>query len=133
MGAELIITDHTQNPPDGETEEDPGARPRHVGKLLILVITLGVILVGGFAVVVGTIIKRVGDPESKVPDRPGFGQTQIQLPAGGEIDDIIAVDGRIIVRVRDSGGTMLILLDPIRGEEFGRIRINGKEYNDNNY
>ena len=42
-------------------------------------------------------------------------------------DDIIAADGRIIVRVRDAGGTMLILLDPRHGEERGRIRINREE------
>ena len=118
------MTDHTQNPPDGETEERAGARSRYVRTLLIVVITLGVILVGGVAVVVGTIIKRVSDPESNVPVRPGFGETQIQLPAGSEIDDIIAADGRIIVRVRDAGGTMLILLDPRLGEERGRIRLN---------
>ena len=118
------MTDHTQNPPNGETEERAGARFGYVRALLILVITLGVILVGGVAVVVGTIIKRVSDPESNVPVRPGFGETQIQLPAGSEIDDIIAGDGRIIVRVRDAGGTMLILLDSRRGEERGRIRLN---------
>ena len=118
------MTDHTQNPPDGETEEGAGARSRYVRTLLIVVITLGVILVGGVAVVVGTIIKRVSDPESNVPVRPGFGETQI-LPAG-EIDDIIAADGAI-VRVRDAGGTMLILLDPRHGEERGRIRINREE------
>lgn len=118
------MTDHTQNPPDGETEESAGARSRYVRTLLIVVITLGVILIGGVAVVVGTIIKRVSDPESNVPVRPGFGETQIQLPAGSEIDDIIAADGRIVVRVRDAGGTMLILLDPRRGEERGRIRLN---------
>ena len=111
------MTDHTQNSPDGETEESAGARSRYVRTLLIVVITLGVILVGGVAVV-------VGDPESNVPERLGFGETQIQLPAGSEIDDIIGADGRIVVRVRDADGTMLILLDPRRGEERGRIRLN---------
>ncbi|MEC7588669.1 MAG: hypothetical protein VX425_07600, partial [Pseudomonadota bacterium] len=95
------MTEHTQNPPDGETEGSPDTRSRYVRTLLIVATTMGVILVGGFAVVVGTIIKRVSDPESNVPVRPGFGETQIQLPAGSEIDDIIAGDGRIIVRVRD--------------------------------
>ena len=85
---------------------------------------LGAILVSGLAVVVGTIVKRVSDPESNVSVQPGFGETQIRLPAGSEIDDIIAADGRIVVRVRDAGGTMLILLDPRRGEERGRIRLN---------
>jgi len=118
------MIDHTQNPPDGEIEEGPGAGSRYVRTLLIVVIALGVILVGGVAVVVGTITKRVSDPESNVPVRPGFRETQIQLPAGSEINDIIAVDGRIVVRVRDAGGTMLILLDPRRGEERGRIRLN---------
>ena len=89
-----------------------------------MVITLCIILVGGLAVVVGTIIKRVSDPESNVPIRPSFGETQIQLPAGSEIDDIIAADGRIVVRMRDGRGTILILLDPRRGVERGRIRLN---------
>jgi hypothetical protein len=119
------MTDHTQNPSDGETEE--GARSRYVRTLLIVVITLGVILLGGVAVVVGTIIKRVSNPETNVPVRPGFGETQIQLPAGSEIDDVIAADGRIVVRVRDARGNLLILLDPRRGEERGRIRLNRQE------
>ena len=118
------MTDHTRNPPDGETEESADARSRYARALLIVVISLGVILVGGVAIVVGTIIKRVSDPESNASVRPGFGETQIQLPAGSEVDDIIAADGRIVVRVRDAGGTMLILLDPRRGEESGRIRLN---------
>jgi hypothetical protein len=119
------MIDHTQNSPDGETEE--GARSRYVRTLLIVVITLGVILLSGVAVVVGTIIKRIGDPESNVPVRHGFGETQIQLPADGKIDDVIAADGRIVVRVRDARGTLLILLDPRRGEERGRIRLNRQE------
>ena len=118
------MTDHTQNPPDGETEGSADTHSRYVRTLLIVIITLGVILVGGVAVVVGTIIQRVSDPESNVSVPPGFGETQIQLPAGSEIDDIIAADGRIVVRVRDAGGTMLILLDPRLGEERGRIRLN---------
>ena len=121
------MTDHTQNPLDDETEKGAGARSPYVRTLLIVVITLGVILVGGVAVVVGAIIKRVSNPESNVPVRPGFDETQIQLPAGGKIDDIIAADGRIIVRTRDAGGIMLILLDPKDGEERGRIRINKEE------
>ena len=121
------MTDHTQNPPDGETEEGAGARSRYVRTLLIVVITLGVILLGGVAVVVGTIIKRVSNPETNVPVRPGFGEMQIQLPAGSEIDDVIAADGRIVVRVRDARGNLLILLDPRRGEERGRFRLNRQE------
>lgn len=118
------MIEHTQNPPDGETEGSTGSRSRYVRTLLTVAITMGVLLVGGVAVVVGTIIKRVSDPETDVQVRPGFGEMQIQLPAGSEIDDIIASDGRIVVRVRDAGGTMLILLDPRRGEERGRIRLN---------
>ena len=119
------MTDHTQNPPDGETEE--GSRSRYVRTLLIVVITLGVILLSGVAVVVGTIIKRASSPESNVPVRPGFGETQIQLPAGSKIDDVIAADGRIVVLVHDARGNLLILLDPRRGEEQGRIRLNRRQ------
>ncbi len=119
------MTDHTQKLLDGETEET--ARSRYVRTLLIVVITLGVILLVGMAIVVGTIIKRVSNPETNVPVKPGFGETQIQLPVGSKIDDVIATDGFIVVRVRDALGNLLILLDPRRGEERGRVRLNRRQ------
>ena len=127
------MTDHTQIPPDGETGpveagengDNNAGRARYVRTLLIVVITLGLILLGGAAIVIGTIIKRVSDSEGNVPVKPGFGETQIELPAGSVLDEVIAADGRLILRLRDKaeGGHTLILLDPRRGEERGRIRL----------
>ena len=47
----------------------------------IVTIGLGVLLVVGAAVVIGTVIKRLNNPET-IPQKPGFGQSEISIPAG---------------------------------------------------
>ncbi len=118
----------TQDTPinaDGETPSELDARapsPRYVRVLLIVVIGLGLVLLAGAAVVVGTIIKRVNNPDNQ-PSKPGFGANDIAVPAQGKIVSIENGESRIIVHMRDAQGSLLILLDPRKGEEKGRIRL----------
>ena len=111
----------------GEAEnasEEAIAQPsaRYVRVLLIVVIGLGVLMVGGAAVVIGTVIKRVSNPEA-VPVKPGFGETEISIPLDSQVIGVDNGDTRIIVKLQDGDGPLLILLDPRKGEEKGRIRL----------
>ncbi|MBT5157262.1 MAG: hypothetical protein HOK33_01095 [Rhodobiaceae bacterium] len=96
--------------------------PTYVRVLLITVIGLGVLMVGGAAVVIGTVIKRVSNPEA-VPSKPGFGETEISIPADSQVIGVDNGDTRIIVKLQDAEGPLLLLLDPRKGEEKGRIRL----------
>jgi hypothetical protein len=111
----------------GEAEnasEEAIAQPstRYVRVLLIVVIGLGVLMVGGAAVVIGTVIKRVSNPEA-VPVKPGFGEIEISIPLDSQVIGVDNGDTRIIVKLQDEQGPLLILLDPRKGEEKGRIRL----------
>ena len=99
-----------------------GSNPTYVRVLLITVIGLGVLMVVGAAVVIGTVIKRINNPET-IPQKSGFFETQISLPAGAQLVDIENGDTRIVLRLRDAQGPLLILLDPRKGTEKGRIRL----------
>jgi hypothetical protein len=96
--------------------------PTYVRILLITVIGLGVLMVVGAAVVIGTVIKRINNPES-IPQKPGFGETEISIPADARLLRVENGDARIVLRLEDKNGAFLILLDPRKGTEKGRIRL----------
>ena len=107
-----------------ETTSDvpPGPNPKTVRVLLIVTIGLGVLLVIGAAVVIGTVIKRLNNPES-IPVKPGFGETEISIPADAKLLHVDNGDARIVLRLEDAQGPLLILLDPRKGLEKGRVRL----------
>ena len=93
----------------------------YVRGLLVVVIVLGVLLLGGVAVVIGTIIQRVNNPKSEaVPT--GFALQNIAI---GNAKLVAVKNGatRIILQLEDAGGTMLIFIDPRNGAELGRLRL----------
>lgn len=119
------------NPIEGQAETSSdvpasdiqGPNPKTVRVLLIVTIGLGVLLVVGAAVVIGTVIKRLNNPET-IPQKPGFGQSEISIPAGAELMGVENGDARIVLRLKDKDGPLLILLDPRKGTEKGRVRLN---------
>ena len=116
--------------PEAETTSDAseaigGPNPTYVRILLITVIGLGVLMVVGAAVVIGTVIKRLNNPDS-IPQKPGFGETQIEIPYASQLVDVENGETRIIVKLKTNDGPLLILLDPKKGTEKGRIRLINK-------
>lgn len=103
-------------------EEIPQPNSRYVRTLLVVVIGLGVLLVVGAIVVIGTVISRLNNPED-IPVKPGFGETEISIPAGAQLVGVENGDTRIIVKLKTNKGPLLILLDPRKGEEKGRVRL----------
>lgn len=100
----------------------PGPNPKTIRVLLVVTIGLGVLLVVGAAVVIGTVIKRLNNPET-IPQKPGFGEVEISIPAEAELVGVENGDARIVLRLKDEKGPLLILLDPRKGEEKGRVRL----------
>lgn len=118
------MSQDTGNPSVTETssEDIPQPNSRYVRTLLVVVIGLGVLLVVGAIVVIGTVIKRLNNPET-IPQKPGFGQTEISIPADAKLRGVENGDARIVLQLEDEDGTLLILLDPRKGEEKGRVRL----------
>ena len=128
----------TQNKPENaanenaETTIDMPERTGCVRVLLITVIVLGIVLVGGLAVVIGTIIKRVTDvsppprPETingKISiSEPGF-ESIINVPEGAALMATEINDRRIILHLRDAEGDFLLLVNMKTGQEIGRVQL----------
>lgn len=103
-----------------------------VRALLITVIVLGILLVGGLAVVVGMIIKRVTD-DSPPPrhetingkisiSEPGF-ESIINVPEGAALMATEINDRKIILHLRDAEGDFLLFVNMKTGQEIGRVRL----------
>ena len=93
--------------------------------LKVLVVVLGVLLVAGFAVVVVTIMGRMGQRAASVAARLApFGNTTVTLPADSLIMEVQGAGDRILLRLDLADGTeMLLVLDAATGTELGRIKL----------
>ena len=108
--------------PSEDSADNPTPNPTYVRILLVTVIGLGILMVVGAAVVIGTVIKRVNNPET-IPQKPGFGKTVIPIPYASQLVDVENGETRIIVKLKTNDGPLLILLDPRKGTEKGRIQL----------
>jgi len=99
--------------------------PKRVRALLIVVIVLGVLLVGGLAVVVGTIIKRLNDPDTAVEAKAkrSFGEIQTLVPAGNRIVSMQTTADKLVVQISGPDGESLLIYDVRKGVELGRIKL----------
>ena len=122
MSQDSPIDGQAETTSDVPPSDIQGPNPKTVRVLLIVTIGLGVLLVVGAAVVIGTVIKRLNNPET-IPQKPGFGQTEISIPAGAELVGVENGNARIMLRLKDEDGPLLILLDPRKGTEKGRVRL----------
>jgi len=102
-------------------EEIAPPNPRYVRILLVTVILLGVLLVGGAAVVISTVIARLSAPEA--PVTRDFEVSEIAIPEGARLVSVENGDARIVLHVEDKQGMLLILIDPRKGQEKGRVRL----------
>ena len=89
--------------------------------LKILVIVMGVLIVVGFAVLAGELVRRafLSPAEPDAPLAAG-----VTLPPGGSIAGITAVGGRLAVAVSlPDGGGFVYLLNPSTGVVLGEITL----------
>jgi len=97
--------------------------------LKVLVVALGVLLVAGFAVVVVTIMNRIGQratppAASAAAHLMPFGSSGVTLPANSLVMEVQGAGDRILLRLDLADGTeMLLVLDAATGAELGRIKL----------
>jgi hypothetical protein len=95
--------------------------------LKVLVVVLGVLLVAGFAVVVVTIMSRIGQrtaPAATAVRLAPFGNAAVTLPANALVMEVQGAGDRILLRLDlADGNEMLLVLDAATGAELGRIKL----------
>jgi hypothetical protein len=92
------------------------------------VIILGVLLVVGFLVMVGTIIYRMANPK---PPQMATGKVtagpvlDLPMPAGARVRAMTLNEGKLAIHL-DTGkrGEEIVVIDVRKGRELSRIRIN---------
>ncbi len=103
-------------------------------RLVMLVITLGVLLVAGFAVMVGTIIYRITGGDSQQNDAAttvdtaalaARMQTEFRLgrPAGAELVGATSSGDRLTLHFRDGGSDFVLVVDLASGAVISRVEI----------
>ncbi|MBU1211742.1 MAG: hypothetical protein KJ587_10775 [Alphaproteobacteria bacterium] len=116
---------------------DPGFKswinhPRTVARLQILVIVLGIVVIAGFATVIGriaylTLYQSNSDSSASVatdtrtmriavPPATAALEQRIELPPGAIVEDLRPMsDGSLMVRFRDARGTGMMVFDADSG------------------
>lgn len=100
-------------------------------RLVMLVITLGVLLVAGFAVMVGTIIYRItnkdsqqNDAQAVVDDATVEAAISVLRPDGAELIGATSSGNRLTLHFKEAGDSDLVLLvDLVSGQVISRVQI----------
>jgi hypothetical protein len=104
--------------------------------LKVAVIVMAVLLVAGFSLVIGELIRRHGarplaSPGASQVVSPGanpaasaFGTIEVALPAGCTLADSTVSEGRLVLRLGSGGACgLIIVLDLATGRELGRFKL----------
>ena len=101
--------------------------PRQVRILKVVVIVMGVLLVGGFALVLGAIVyqaSNVGKSAARVNAAmdPAL-ETLLAIPPGAQIRHMATGDGRLVIHLEAGGAGEIVILDINSGQVLSRIRL----------
>jgi len=93
--------------------------------LVAVTIFMGILIVAGVAVIVGTILHRVSAPKPAIPAAVGApGHAVLALPTGARITSMTAVGERLVLHVTDADNReSLIMLDPVTGAVLETIDL----------
>jgi hypothetical protein len=102
--------------------------PRQVKALKIAVIVMGVLLVGGFALVLGAIVyqaSRLGQdaPAARIPAASDQGAAQVTVPQGAKVTAMDLDGGRLALHLNGSNGPEVIVIDVGSGRVLARIKL----------
>ncbi len=90
--------------------------------LKIVTIVMGVLILGGTAVMIAAIVKRGGiSPPAAVPGR-AF-STVLDEPSGTSIAGVVQEGGRVVVTLRGGGVDRVVVVDAVSGTVVGRIGL----------
>ena len=91
--------------------------------LKVLVIVMGVMLVGGFAVLLAVIAGRVSRAPAPIAART-FAPPPIEIPRGARIEAMTAGSDRLVLGlVLPEGSRQLLVLDLATGARLGIIEL----------
>ena len=102
--------------------------PRQVKALKIAVIVMGLLLVGGFALVLGAIVyqaSRLGQdtPAASNPAVSDQGATQVTVPQGANVTAMDLDGERLALHLNGSNGPEVIVIDLDSGKVLTRITL----------
>ena len=109
--------------------------PRQVRLLKIAVIAMGILLVGGFALVMGTIVyqaSRLGEKPAGASEGPAAAVSQfapaaqgaLALPPDAKVMSMSLDGDRLAVHFQSSAGAQIAVIDVASGKVLSRIKLN---------
>jgi len=116
----------------GPEEFEGPISPRGQRILKFAVVIMGIMLVVGFMVVVGTIAYRAvklsqADPSiTDAPDKHGFSRLDVDVAPDTLISQIELDGNRMAVHVTKNAADEILIIDIKRGALLGRVRLNEK-------
>lgn len=123
-------SDHPPSP-----RGDSKAPPPSYSTLKFIVIFLGILLVLGSAVVIGTIISRLGNSEPPAAAAIGSAATagpriakllseiELSLPEGSAISGHDLDGARLAIRLQGAAGVEIWIVDLTSGQVVSRVRL----------
>lgn len=101
--------------------------PRQVRMLKIAVIVMGILLVGGFGMVMATIVyqaSKLGEKSGAASGPAAIEQGALALPTDATVTSM-ALDGdRLALHLKSSAGSEIAVIDVRSGQVVSRIRLN---------
>lgn len=89
-----------------------------------LVIFMGLLLVAGFGLLAYGMYSKAGQlgksgGAARAADGAVFGQTEVPLPAGARVEQMVAAGERVVLRISGGGSERYLVLDPASGRVAG--------------
>ena len=88
--------------------------------LMVAVIVMGVLIVGGVATIVVTVVSRMASPGASAGAAT---QALLDEPAGSHIAGIAAVPDRVAVQLQGGGLDRVVVVDTRAGRVIARIGL----------
>ncbi len=102
--------------------------PRQVRALKLAVIVMGVLLVGGFALVLGTIVYQASHGEEKPPQAEALGEgspalSELAIPKDASLTSLALDGNRLALHLKSAAGSEVAVIDVRTGKVLARIRL----------
>jgi hypothetical protein len=119
-----------------DQEPIPGSvfNPRQVRTLKIVVIVMTILLVLGFALLIAGLYyqaTKIGEEreareagrERTVQTGSAGGEVTVRVPAGAEVERIVADGGRVVLHLKGAGTEEIVIVDTARDNAITRLRL----------
>ncbi len=111
--------------PEGNSPDGAGPPPQDMRLLTLVVVGMGVVLVIGFAFVVGVLIYRSsGDTKTVEHPKGYFGTHDVNVARGQKVRAMNMTEDRMAVLVGSDSAEEIVVLSTRTGAELGRFRLN---------